>query len=112
MRNLKRLGDRIDDAIDNGLDAGAQIVVNDAKENAPYQTGTFRRSIHHKRIVREAYRRYTQIGSDITNPPYPYFLEYGTSYMAARPTLRPALYNNQDGARQEIVSAVKQTLRV
>lgn len=30
------------------------------------------------------------VGTDITDPPYPYFLEYGTSRMPAYPAARPA----------------------
>jgi hypothetical protein len=30
------------------------------------------------------------IGTDLVDPPYPYFLEYGTSRMGARPSARPA----------------------
>lgn len=30
------------------------------------------------------------IGTDIVNPPYPFFLEYGTSRMPAYPSARPA----------------------
>lgn len=30
------------------------------------------------------------IGTDLTEPPYPYFLEYGTSKMPAYPAARPA----------------------
>ena len=29
------------------------------------------------------------VGTSLVDPPYPYFLEYGTSRMAARPSARP-----------------------
>jgi hypothetical protein len=38
------------------------------------------------------------VGTDLVDPPYPYFLEYGTSRMAARPSARPAFDEMKDTA--------------
>ena len=38
------------------------------------------------------------VGTDLTEPPYPYFLEYGTSRMPAYPAARPAFDEQADTA--------------
>jgi len=36
------------------------------------------------------------VGTDLTDPPYPYFLEFGTSRMPAYPSARPAFEETKD----------------
>jgi HK97 gp10 family phage protein len=57
--------------------------------------GTLRRSVTHdiKEGISGAVGR---VGSTITNPPYGSYLETGTSRMAARPWLLPAIDINKD----------------
>jgi HK97 gp10 family phage protein len=75
-----------------------RMVVNKRPRSVPGSapapdTGTLMRSITHdvdvdnKKVV-------GRVGSVITNPPYPAYLENGTSKMAARPWLRPSLDQN------------------
>lgn len=49
----------------------------------------------------------TIVGTPIDNPPYPIFLELGTSKMKARPTLKPAVTGSTDKLKQVAESIVK-----
>lgn len=60
-------------------------------EAAASRLGMFRKSIRYE-VVRLRVAEYEgRVGSSIKSPPYPFFLEYGTKYMDARPTFTLAL---------------------
>lgn len=63
-------------------------------------TGRFRNSIDHAEDENATYIG-TPIGKEGSkdDPPYPIYLELGTAKMAARPTLRPAITENTEGAQ-------------
>jgi len=46
------------------------------------------------------------VGTDLVDPPYPYFLEFGTSRMSARPSARPAF----EESKGQAISVVASTL--
>lgn len=80
------------------------------KVKAPFKTGTYRRSIHTE-TERVAERSVdVVIGTDITDPPYPIFLEYGTARMAARPSAQPAFDEQVDKAVSEAEAALRTIL--
>lgn len=64
-------------------------------------TGRYRNSIDHAEDENATYIG-TRIGKEgsKTDPPYPIYLELGTAKMSARPTLRPAIIENADGAKK------------
>lgn len=67
-----------------------------------YKTGTYMRSIHAEEAKTEgADRVVIEVGTDITDPPYPLFLEYGTKRMEPRPTARPAFEASKDAMAKE-----------
>lgn len=109
-RKLKRAKGKAMAASSVGLMAGGYVIANAAKEiitrKKLIKTGQMKRSIHPE--VESS--TVVKIGTDITDPPYPFFLEYGTSRMPPYSFLRPALDENKDKARREIRKALKQVL--
>ncbi len=119
------------------LVAGALPVQNEWKRLAPHNagspptkqptksTGSYRRSIHiggHTELApdfegqdmgsrhqgRSPGRAHIAIGTNITDPPYPKYLEDGTSKMAARPSAGPAFEATKDEAVKEMGEAFKE----
>ena len=111
-----------------GLRSGGNLISNAAKENITkhglIKTGTMKRSVHAETPGRKGQGIFVQIGTNITNPAYPAFHEFGSGpYLIrnaygrgitvthpgypARPWLRPALDNNRSKAIKEISNALK-----
>ncbi len=99
------------------IKAGALIVMNAAKENAPYKTGNLRRSIHLGGTGQglEGGTTGTDIGAsenrltvDVgTNVIYAATQEFGRDGIPARPYLRPAMDENKDKVIREIERVLK-----
>jgi len=68
-------------------------------------TGMLRKSITHD-VEQDGSRVVGRVGSTIGNPPYGAYLEYGTSKMAARPWLQPALKKNSTKIEELIKGSV------
>lgn len=67
----------------------AMDVVSLARQLAPVDTGTLRRSIHHEMLDDGGgYRNEAEVGTDVEYGPHQ---EYGTSVMPPAPFLGPAL---------------------
>lgn len=71
------------------LAALGEQVANDAKANAPRESGAGAESIHHE-IGEDAEGAYVRVSWD-SDHFYMFFHEVGTSRMPARPFLRPAV---------------------
>ena len=99
-RNLQRLGGaERRQAQADGLEAGARVVETHAKLKAPVDTGFLRNSIQVDSV--------TAIEAVIApHTDYAEFVEMGTSRMAARPYMRPAI----DEHESEILDAVERTV--
>jgi HK97 gp10 family phage protein len=89
---------------------GAMPIQNAWKQKAPIKTGTYRRSIHTETEAVNERAATVVIGTDITDPPYPIFLEYGTAHMAARPSAQPAFDEQVDKAISEAEAALRTIL--
>lgn len=94
------------------MKAGAVLITNRAKQLAPYDTGTLRRSIH-ELVVRVgsqviAYVGVPKLSEDGDDMGYSIYQEFGTSRMRAHPYLRPAFNETKDDAIREIADAVKE----
>lgn len=72
-------------------------------------TGTLRRSITFS-VVEEESRIIGRVGSTLMNPPYGFYLEFGTSRMIERPWLRPAMARNKDVIIETLREAVGKVL--
>lgn len=68
-------------------------------------TGNLRNSIRYE-VHNEENEVYGIVGTTQKDPPYGEYLEYGTSKMAPRPWLRPAMIKNEDWVRRSISKAV------
>lgn len=112
--------------LESALVGGALVVQNEWKARTPYKTGTYRRSIHiggHTELAGDFEgqdmgsqaagpgQAAVVIGTNITDPPYPKFLEEGTSKMAARPSAGPALDAKRSEAVREVGEALKDMVR-
>ncbi len=51
-----------------------------------------------------------EIGSDITKPPYPLYLEFGTKRMTKRPWLNPAVDRGLPGITKNLINRIKRDL--
>jgi len=67
------------------------------------KTGTYRRSIHEQVFSTEttSTQAVVMVGTDIKDPPYPLYLEHGTSKMAPKPVGRMAFDEKQGEAQHE-----------
>lgn len=72
-------------------------------------TGNLRESIRYE-VHNEGNEVYGIVGSTQKDPNYAVFTEYGTTRMAPRPWLRPAMRTNNDFIRSTVSRAVKNTL--
>lgn len=93
-------------------------------------TGSYLRSIHHEIGAIGDTSAEILVGTDITDPPYPYFQEFGTgafyegaddqavpakgdaamTHLRPRPTARPAWDESQDQMRKEFGTAARRLL--
>ena len=96
------------------LKSGGLVIANEWKRRAPIKTGTYRRSIHvagaaektpdfeGTELDEPGDKLTVKVGTNIKEPPYPEFLEYGTSRMPPHPSAGPAM----DATREEVLKEV------
>lgn len=73
-------------------------------------TGNLRNSIRYE-VHGSGTEVYGIIGTTQKNPPYGTYLEYGTSKMAPRPWLRPAMLRNNDWIKKMLKQTVANKLK-
>lgn len=84
QNDFDRIADELAPKVRAAVDATALDISAAAKRSAPVLTGNLRRSLHTRHL--RGFR--SRVG---TNVEYAPFVEYGTSRMAARPYLTPAV---------------------
>ena len=72
-----------------------------------FETGTYMRSIHMEEAEKRPGFAELHLGTDIIDDPYPFYGEFGTEHMAARPTARPAMDEEGDNAWMAFVEALE-----
>jgi hypothetical protein len=75
------------------------------------QTGTYRRSIQVEVISAERTRAELAVGTNLSDPPYPLYDEYGTARMPAHPTARPAWDESRHKAAEVALAALQRAVR-
>ena len=73
VRNLDRLNRKLAhlgdigqaNVLEEALHAGAQEILNSAKDKAPYLTGTLRRSLHSDTVEKQGVRVRVLVGTDL-----------------------------------------------
>lgn len=114
FRRLGKAGQR--QALATAALAAAKPITNQWKQNIGdwplIETGTYRRSIHEEvfQDVSEPGQVVVLIGTDIADPPYPAFLEFGTSRMAPKPVGRMAFEAQKDAAQEEFADVIWQVI--
>lgn len=89
----------------DALRSAARPVVASAKSKVPTRTGALKRGIAQRVSVKASGKAEAIIGFD-RKQFYGRFVELGTSKMAARPFLRPALDESQQKIEQAFVEAI------
>ena len=109
---LQSVGKDVESARSAILMAGAMVIMTSWKDHIGpefhnFLTGTYKRSVQveYNKSEKAAY-----IGTDIINPPYPWFLEVGTSRMAARPAMTPAVETSKEDVFKAIEDALKMVI--
>lgn len=114
MAKLGKLESELPEMMSAALKTGALTIQNRWKERVlsdAYKTGNYMRSIQVGEPEISATHARVEIGTDITNPPYPFFLEYGTSRMSARPTMTPAFDESVHPATEEVKATLSAMIR-
>ena len=106
---LSNLDEKLKRALEEALEEIAEKIRDDAKDLAPVDTGSLRKSI---RVEKEGDLQVSVIagGGGVINPrtgrevDYAGYVEFGTSKMSPQPYMQPALEKNRD----EILRIVKE----
>lgn len=107
VKKFAEISQKATNAAEQGLVRGGLLVERDAKKNCPVDTGRLRASISHRLIGAGTNSPVVEVG---TNVEYAKFVELGTSRMAAKPFLFPALTANSDRIKQEVANAIRKEL--
>ena len=98
--------------LETAVTSAAMIVENAAKANAPYLSGTLKRSIDHATVEKNMKVVAVAVGTDVD---YARIHEFGGKTgrghavtIKARPYLRPALDENRDKVKNEIAGALRE----
>jgi HK97 gp10 family phage protein len=115
VRRMEALSDAMAERVmERAARSAGEVVVNEWKRTfrkkseqsvaglpPRVQSGTYRRAIHLELVSHSRTRVEVVVGPSIIDPPYPAYLEYGTSRMSPHPIARPAWDRSKVPARDE-----------
>ena len=128
---MRKLGAKADgyggDKLEAAVTSAALIVENAARNNAPYKTGTLKRSVDHETVEKSSERVVVAVGTDLEYAAIQEFggtIESKSGYLVfqtedgewhsvssvqipAKPYLRPGLDENKDKVIKEIRDALR-----
>jgi len=107
---LKRIGENIDDVLEEAVMAGAEVAREDASRRAPKRTGKLSRRIIAKIADQSHQMVASYVGPDETVY-YGKFVELGTKKTKAKPFLRPAFDENNKEIRKAVRNVLKSALK-
>jgi HK97 gp10 family phage protein len=111
---LRRIQNQLPDMMENALLTGTMALETQWKLNIQQypliRTGTYLRSVHREVMPRNGSIVSVMVGTNLTDPPYPDFLEFGTRRMSAKPTARPALDATEGTVRRDTEAAFRMML--
>ena len=103
LRDMGRLANGLDNAINEVLLETADEVVADTKLNTPVKTGTLKRSWTHDNVERDGNKYSVQVGSSVIYAPY---VEEGhrqvSAFVQGRFMLKDSIDKNKDKLQQKI----------
>ena len=103
LRDMGRLANGLDNAINEVLLETADEVVADTKLNTPVKTGTLKRSWTHDNVEHDGNKYSVQVGSSVIYAPY---VEeghrQGSAFVQGRFMLKDSIDKNKDKLQQKI----------
>jgi len=111
FKNLDKLEKAIVNEIEDIIKKAAEKIRDEAKERAPKLTGQLSDSIEVKTLEIKKDKIKIGIGPVGDAVFYWFFVEYGTSKMAAQPYLRPAYDNNKKAVEKEIARELQKLIK-
>lgn len=104
-RKLNRIKGGLSQLIADSLMVGAMPLNDRWKENIQQwplvRTGAYMRSVHVELVSQGPQSAEVMVGTNLVDPPYPYFLEFGTWAMTPKPVARNALDATYDDVVRE-----------
>jgi HK97 gp10 family phage protein len=107
IKLVQEMGDAAAGALDEACKSGADLVLSEAKQKVPVDTGTLRDSLILKKSktknpnIKSEYYVTKKSGAEHFAP-----VELGTSKMKAQPFLRPAIDENKSGIAKKVNDAM------
>lgn len=110
LERIATAGENVDDAADEALAAGGQVLVDGMQQRAPEAEGNLKQHIGATEPKSEGGFHWIEVGiQDVDRETEMYFFyqEMGTASMAAHPYVRPTLDNDARAARAAMLQVFK-----